>query len=81
MKGSYELDNIVVTVRTPSVFTPITAKNYNYYKSSNFVMQLTVEIFPAVSEGRKLAFDCSAFSTGFIIENVYGRYSDKVVFR
>lgn len=80
LKGRYKLDNIVVTVRTPSVYTPITAQNYQYYKSSNFIMHLTVEIFPAISDGREIAFDCSAFSTGFLIENIYGRYSDKLVF-
>lgn len=81
LKRHYKFEDIVVTVRTPSVFTPLTAQNYQYYKSSNFIMQLTVQIFPSISEGSNIAFECSVFSSGLLIENVYVGYSDKLVFR
>ncbi|KAK1403725.1 hypothetical protein POM88_003330 [Heracleum sosnowskyi] len=81
LRGTYKLEDIVVTVRTPSVFTPITTKSYQYFKSSNFIMPLSVQISPATCEGGEdIVFDCSAFSSGIVIENVYGGYSGKLVF-
>ncbi|XP_074369396.1 uncharacterized protein LOC141710764 [Apium graveolens] len=81
LKGSYKLEKVFITVKTPSVFTPITVHNYQYHKSSNFIMPLTVEICSDIHGERDIAFDCSAFSNGILIENVYGSYeTDKLVF-
>ncbi|KAL1821842.1 hypothetical protein DCAR_0418269 [Daucus carota subsp. sativus] len=69
-------EKIYVTASRPSIFTPVTAKNYAYHKSFSFKMQLHVAIWPVIADGRGIAFKCFAFSTGFLIEEVYASAHD-----